>query len=111
MAVLSLIPNIGTALVWVPACIFLFIKGDSMSGVLLFLWCAVIVGTVDNFLKPILVGKDTKVPELLILVSTLGGVTMLGLSGFIMGPVLALLFLTIWDIYGDTFKSVLPKNT
>lgn len=110
MAVLSLIPNIGSALVWIPACIFLFIKGDTTAGVLLFLWCALIVGAVDNILKPILVGKDTKVPELLILVSTLGGVTMLGLSGFILGPVLALLFLMIWEIYGFTFKNVLPKT-
>ena len=110
MAVFSMIPNIGSALVWVPGCLFLVFKGDTTTGVLLFLWCALVVGTVDNFLRPILVGKDTKVPELLILVSTLGGLTMLGLSGFVMGPALALFFLTIWDIYGITFKDVLPKT-
>lgn len=109
MAVLSMIPNVGAALVWVPGCIFLFIKGDSTAAILLFVWCAFVVGTADNFLKPILVGKDTEVPHLLILVSTLGGLSMLGLSGFILGPVLALLFVTIWDIYGVTFKDILPK--
>jgi predicted PurR-regulated permease PerM len=105
-----MIPNIGSALVWVPGCIFLFIKGEHVLGIILFLWCALVVGTADNFLRPILVGKGTKVPELMVLVSTLGGVAMMGLSGFILGPVLALLFLTIWDIYGVTFKDFLPKT-
>lgn len=109
MAMLSMIPNIGLALIWVPGCVYLFLKGDTTSSVFLFLWCSLVVGTADNFLRPLLVGKDTEVPELLILVSTLGGLTMMGLSGFVMGPVLALLFITIWDIYGGTFKDVLPK--
>ncbi len=109
MAVLSIIPNIGSALVWGPGCVYLFIKGDIAAGVLVFLWCAIVVGTADNLLKPILVGKDTEVPELLILISTLGGVTMLGISGFIVGPVLALLFLMIWEIYGAAFKNILPN--
>ena len=109
MAVLSMIPNVGSALVWVPACIYLFIKGQTVAGGALFVWCALIVGSADNVLRPILVVKTTKVPELLILVSTLGGLAMLGLSGFILGPVLALLFITIWDIYGVTFKDLLPK--
>jgi predicted PurR-regulated permease PerM len=110
MAVLSMIPNVGSALVWLPACIFLFIKGNTLAAVLAFLWCALIVGSADNVLRPILVGKDTEVPELLVLVSTLGGLATLGLTGFILGPVTALLFLTIWDIYGQTFRDVLPKN-
>jgi predicted PurR-regulated permease PerM len=108
MAVLSMIPNIGSALVWAPASIYLFIKGDMVAGGLVFAWCALVVGSVDNILRPILVGKDTQVPELLVLVSTLGGLTLWGLEGFILGPVLALLFLTIWDIYGVTFKDSLP---
>ncbi len=110
MAVLSMIPNVGSALVWLPACIFLFLKGKTVAAVLVFLWCALIVGSADNVLRPILVGKDTEVPELLVLVSTLGGLATLGLVGFILGPVTALLFLTVWDIYGQTFRDVLPKN-
>jgi predicted PurR-regulated permease PerM len=109
MAVLSVVPNVGSALIWVPACIYLFIKGDTTAATLVFLWCAVVVGSADNVLRPILVGKDTQMPELLVLLSTLGGLTMFGLEGFILGPGLALIFLTIWDIYGAVFKDVLPK--
>jgi predicted PurR-regulated permease PerM len=109
MAVFSVVPNVGSAIVWLPACIFLFIKGQTTAAILVFLWCAFVVGTLDNFLRPVLVGKDTQVHELLIFISTLGGLSMLGLSGFIFGPALALVFLTVWDIYGTTFKDVLPK--
>jgi predicted PurR-regulated permease PerM len=105
---MSVIPNIGSALIWLPACVYLFIKGQTMAAVLMFLWCACVVGLVDNFMRPLLVGKDTQVHELIVLISTLGGISMLGLSGFILGPVLALLFLTIWEIYGMTFRDVLP---
>ncbi len=108
MAVLSMVPNVGSAIIWLPACIYLFIKGQTTAGVLVFIWCAVVVGSADNVLRPILVGKDTEVPELLVLLSTLGGLTMMGLEGFVLGPVLALLFLTVWDIYGAAFKEVLP---
>lgn len=110
MAVLSVLPNIGCALVWMPACVYLFITGKTTAGVLVFIWCAVVVASADNVLRPMLVGKDTKVHELLVLVSTLGGLTLLGLEGFILGPVLALVFLTVWDIYGTAFKDVLPKS-
>ena len=72
-------------------------------------WCSLVVGSIDNFLRPILVGKGTQVSELLIFISTLGGLSMFGLEGFILGPVLALLFLTIWDIYGIKFKGLLPR--
>jgi predicted PurR-regulated permease PerM len=108
MAVLSVLPNIGSALVWLPACIYMFIKGQTTAAVLVFIWCALAVGSIDNFLRPILVGKDTQVHELIILISTLGGLSLMGLSGFVLGPIVALLFLTIWDIYGATFKDVLP---
>ena len=109
MAVLSIVPNVGSALVWVPACIYLFLSGQTSAGTGVFLWCALVVGSADNLLRPILVGKDTKVHELLVLLSTLGGLTMMGLEGFILGPMMALLFLTVWDIYGVAFKDVLPK--
>jgi predicted PurR-regulated permease PerM len=108
MALLSVVPNIGSALVWVPACLFLFVAGNTLPAVMLFLWCAVVVGSVDNLLKPILVERQTKVPELLVLVSTLGGVTLMGLPGFILGPSVALVFLMAWEIYGTVFKDALP---
>lgn len=107
MAVLSVIPGVGTALVWVPAVIYLYIKGDMLAATGLLIWCAAIVGTVDNVLRPRLVGSDTQMPDLLILLSTLGGLSLFGAVGLIIGPVIAALFLTVWEIYGATFRDVL----
>ena len=111
MAILSVVPGIGSALVWIPAVIYLFISGHAIKGFLLLAWCAVVVGTIDNMLRPILVGKDTKIPDLLILVGTLGGLFLFGPIGFIVGPIVCGLFLTVWEIYGVTFRDVLPPVT
>jgi predicted PurR-regulated permease PerM len=108
MAVLSVVPGIGAALIWVPAVIYLFITGQTLTAVLLLAWCAAIVGTIDNILRPALVGKDAKMPDLLILIGTLGGLFLFGPIGFIVGPIVCGLFLTVWDIYGATFKEILP---
>ena len=108
MAILSIVPGIGAALIWVPAVIYLFINGQVLAGTLLLGWCAAVVGTIDNILRPILVGKDAKMPDLLILVGTLGGLFLFGPIGFIVGPIVCGLFLTVWDIYGMTFKDLLP---
>lgn len=108
MAVLSVIPGIGAALIWVPAVIFLFATGQSVAGAGLGIWCAAVVGAVDNLLRPKLVGGDTKMPDLLILLSTLGGIGMFGASGIILGPVVAGLFLTVWDIFVIAFHDELP---
>jgi predicted PurR-regulated permease PerM len=108
MVVLSIVPGIGAALVWVPAVIYLFVSGQTLAGTLLGLWCAAVVGTVDNVLRPTLVGKDAKMPDLLILVGTLGGLFLFGPIGFIVGPIVCGLFLTVWDIYGTTFRDILP---
>ena len=108
MAVLSVVPGIGAALVWVPAVIYLFIVGKTLTAILLLAWCAAVVGTIDNVLRPRLVGKDAKMPDLLILIGTLGGLFLFGPIGFIVGPLVCGLFLTVWDIYGATFKDILP---
>lgn len=108
MTVLSIVPGIGAALIWVPGVIYLFITGQTLAGTLLLAWCAAVVGTVDNILRPMLVGKDAKMPDLLILVGTLGGLFLFGPIGFIVGPIVCGLFLTVWDIYGTTFRDVLP---
>jgi predicted PurR-regulated permease PerM len=73
------------------------------------MWCAIVVGAIDNFLRPFLVGKDAKLSDLLILVSTLGGIALFGVLGFIVGPIVAALFVTVWDIYGEVFRGVLPE--
>jgi predicted PurR-regulated permease PerM len=108
MAVLSVVPGIGAALIWVPAVIYLFISGQNLAATLLLAWCAAVVGTIDNILRPALVGKDAKMPDLLILIGTLGGLFLFGPIGFIVGPIVCGLFLTVWDIYGTTFKEILP---
>ncbi|MEO7932174.1 MAG: AI-2E family transporter [Chthoniobacterales bacterium] len=108
MVLLSVVPGIGATLIWVPAVIFLFVSGQTLAGTLLGIWCAAVVGTIDNVLRPSLVGKDAKMPDLLIMVGTLGGLFLFGPIGFIIGPVICGLFLTAWDIYAATFKTILP---
>ncbi len=109
MAVLSIIPGIGPALVWIPATVYLVAVGQLGAAIAFAIWCAAVVGTVDNVLRPRMVGKDTQMPDLLILVSTLGGLILFGAVGIIIGPVVAALFVTVWDIYGEAFKAYLPE--
>jgi predicted PurR-regulated permease PerM len=109
MAVFSILPGVGTAIVWVPAVIYLFAVGKTLAAILLTAWCLLVVGTIDNFLRPWLVGKDTKMSDLLVLLSTLGGLTMFGAVGVVIGPIVAALFVTVWEIYGEVYKDVLPE--
>ena len=108
MTILSIIPGIGAPLVWVPVVIVLFVNGQYVTATLLLVWCGAVVATIDNFLRPLLVGRDAQMPDLLILIGTLGGLFLFGPMGFIVGPIICGLFLTVWDIYGVTFKAVLP---
>ncbi len=111
MAVLSVIPSIGSAVVWAPAAIILAASGHIAQGIGLGAFCAVVVGSVDNLLRPMLVGKDTQMHELMIFFGTMGGIMMFGIAGMIIGPIIAALFLTLWDIYGIVFQGVLPEVT
>lgn len=108
MAVLSIIPGVGIALVWVPAAIYLGLTDQVAAAIGLALWCGLIAGMVDNVLRPRLVGQDTQMSDLLILVSTLGGLTLFGAVGIIVGPIIAALSVTVWELYGRTFASILP---
>ena len=108
MTILSIIPGIGAPLVWVPVVIVLFVNGQYVTATLLLVWCGAVVATIDNFMRPLLVGRDAQMPDLLILIGTLGGLFLFGPMGFIVGPIICGLFLTVWDIYGTTFKAVLP---
>jgi len=109
MAVLSVIPSVGSALVWFPAVIYLAATGHIAKGIGLFVFCAFVVGSLDNLLRPKLVGKDTQMHELMILFGTLGGIFMFGTVGIIIGPIIAGLFVTVWEIYGIAFQDVLPE--
>ena len=109
MTVLSIIPGVGSALVWVPAVIVLISAAEVWRGIALALFCALVVGSVDNVLRPRLVGQDVKMHELLIFFSTLGGLMFFGAMGFILGPILAALFVTAWEMFGTTFRSALAE--
>lgn len=111
MIVLSILPLIGGALIWVPACIILFATGAVTKAIVLALFCALIVGSVDNILRPWLVGRDTKMHDLIILFSTLGGLMAIGPMGFIIGPLLAGLFVTTWQIFGIAYREQLADGT
>jgi predicted PurR-regulated permease PerM len=111
MAVMSMIPNVGAALVWIPAAVFLFIQGEQGAAIGLAAFCGLVVGSMDNLLRPILVGKDTKLHELMIFFSTLGGIFMFGFPGILIGPLIASLFVSIWEIYGVEFADCLPQVT
>jgi len=110
MVVLSIIPGIGTALVWVPAVVILIAGGSLGKGIGLALFCGLVVGSIDNFVRPALVGKDTEMPDLMILLSTLGGMAMFGALGLILGPIFGALFITVWEMYGSVFRQWLPAG-
>jgi len=93
MAFLSLVPAVGSALVWVPVAAILFFSGQTWQAAALVAWGVLVIGLVDNLLRPRLVGRETGVPDSLVLLSTLGGLTLFGLNGFVIGPAVAALFL------------------
>jgi predicted PurR-regulated permease PerM len=103
MAVFSLLPAIGPAIVWVPAVVILMISGEVLKGFILLAGGTLIIGLIDNVLRPILVGRDTKMPDFLILLSTIGGLAVFGISGFVIGPIIAALFLAFWEIFGEVY--------
>ena len=71
-------------------------------------WCVAVVGMVDNIVRPSLVGRDTQMSDIMILLSTLGGLLFFGAPGLLIGPLLAGLFITVWEIYGEAFSDYLP---
>ena len=104
MAIVSLLPAVGAALVWVPAAIYLAAVGDVIEAVILTAFGVVVIGLADNLLRPVLVGRDTKLPDYIVLLSTLGGIVMFGINGFVMGPLVAALFMAFWGIFIREFS-------
>ena len=102
MAFLSLLPAIGAGLIWGPVAIYFLATGAVWEGIVLTLFGVLVIGLVDNILRPILVGKDTKMPDYVVLVSTLGGMALFGLNGFVIGPVIAALFISAWDLFASS---------
>jgi predicted PurR-regulated permease PerM len=103
MGVLSLLPAVGASLVWVPAAIVLIVKGQIWQALVVIAGGSIVIGLVDNLLRPILIGRESKMPDYLILLATLGGLSVFGLAGFVAGPVIAALFLVMWDMFADEY--------
>jgi len=99
MAFLSLLPAVGASLIWGPVAIYFLATGATWQGAVLTAYGICVIGLVDNLLRPLLVGKDTKMPDYVVLISTLGGMALFGLTGFVIGPVIAALFIATWDLY------------
>ena len=111
MAIASLLPAVGPAIVWVPAAIYLLATGAIWEGVVVVISGVALIGMIDNILRPILVGRDTGIPDWLILVSTLGGIALAGLSGIVIGPLVVGLFLAGWSILGEQRASATAATT
>lgn len=104
MAFLSLIPAVGAAIVWFPAGLYLYATGEWVSATVLMAYGAIIIGLADNVLRPILVGRDTKLPDYVVLFSTIGGISLFGINGFVIGPLIAALFMAVWQIFMVDFN-------
>lgn len=104
MTVMSVLPVVGGALIWVPAAIVLMIEGEWVRAIVLVAFGSLVMGSVDNLLRPRLVGHDTQMSDLLILFSTLGGLAVFGAIGFIVGPIVAALFVTVWAIFRRAYR-------
>ena len=98
MAVLSVLPVVGTGLVWAPAAIYLLLTGSIWQGIVLLAYGALVISTIEYLLRPVLVGNDVKMPSYVVLLSTLGGIATFGINGFVIGPLAAALFLSVWDM-------------
>lgn len=101
MAVLALLPAVGSALIWLPVALYLLLSGQYLKGVILVVVGVFIIGLIDNLLRPPLVGKGTRMPDYVVLVSTLGGLALFGINGFVIGPLIAALFIAVWSLFTD----------
>lgn len=98
MAFLSLIPAVGSAIIWAPVALYFLVIGPLWKGIALIIFFVVVIGLVDNVLRPLLVGKETRMPDYLVLISTLGGMELFGINGFVIGPLIAALFIACWNL-------------
>jgi predicted PurR-regulated permease PerM len=110
MSFLSLLPAVGAALIWGPAAIYLALTGLWFKAAILVLVGAVGIGLVDNLLRPSLVGKEVKLPDYLVLISTIGGISLIGINGFVLGPLVAALFVSAWGLFTEERYSVPPRS-
>ena len=98
MAFLSLLPAVGAALVWVPVALYFLATGSVWQGLAMVAWGVMVIGVIDNLLRPVLVGKDTRMPDYVVMITTLGGMAVFGIHGFVLGPVIAAMFIAAWHL-------------
>lgn len=110
MTILSIIPAIGSFLIWMPAGIIMLAFGNVWEGVTILLFGSIVISNIDNLLRPPLIGRDIQMHPLLVLFSTLGGIALFGVSGFIIGPILMALFLAVMSMYDHYYKHELLEN-
>lgn len=110
MAFLSLLPAVGAALVWLPVAVYLLVTGAVWQGIALVAWGVLVIGLIDNLLRPLLVGKDTGMPDYLVLITTLGGIAVMGINGFVIGPTIAAMFVAVWHIQTTTRPAIAPHK-
>ena len=106
MAFLSLLPAVGAAVVWLPVALYFLLIGATWQALALTAWGVLVIGLVDNLLRPMLVGKDTRMPDYVVLISTLGGMSVFGINGFVLGPVIAAMFIAVWHLYVTTRRDL-----
>ena len=110
MGVLSVIPAIGPGIIWLPAGIILLVSGSIWQGIFVLVAGGLVISLIDNALRPIFVGKDTEMPDFLILLSTFGGLSVFGITGFIIGPIIAAFFLSMWNMFEEEYKKDLSTR-
>lgn len=108
MAFLSLLPSVGAALVWAPVAVYFLLVGELGKSVALLAYGMLVIGLVDNLLRPILVGKDTRLPDYVVMITTLGGMAVFGINGFVLGPVIAAMAMAVWQIHISNQNSIPP---
>lgn len=109
MVGLSIVPAIGNAVIWAPAGVIMLLTGHIWQGLLILIFGFVVISSVDNLLRPILLGKDIQMHSLLIFLSTLGGLAVFGFSGFVLGPVVAAFFLAAWKLLPELYSGEAEK--
>lgn len=111
MTLFALLPAIGPPIVWIPAAVLLMASGEILKGIILIGVGGLIIGLVDNILRPVLVGRDARLPDYIILLTTLGGIAAFGISGVVIGPIIAALFFAVWTAFADRRQTAAATAT
>ncbi len=109
MIIIAIIPAVGTSIILAPTGIIMLALGHGWEGILLIVG-AVLISVLDNLIRPPLVGKDTQMHPLVVFFATLGGIILFGISGFVIGPTIAALYISIMSIYEHYYRKELQNN-